>query len=93
MIEKEKTKNEVDKTKTAAPVEIKYFDEAVIKCSCGAVHKVGSTKESGNVEICSACHPFYTGTQKFIDSAGRLEKFKARIKASQDIKNKSQNKK
>ncbi|OGD34973.1 50S ribosomal protein L31 [Candidatus Azambacteria bacterium RIFCSPHIGHO2_01_46_10] len=56
----------------------KYFSEAEIKCACGASRKTGSTKEKTEVEICSNCHPFYTGKGKFIDTAGRVEKFRAR---------------
>lgn len=54
-----------------------YHDKATITCSCGNVIKVGSTKESYSTELCSKCHPFYTGKQKTVDSAGRIEKFKA----------------
>lgn len=50
-----------------------------IKCACGAIHEIGSTKQSMEVEICSQCHPFYTGKEKLIDAAGRVEKFKARL--------------
>jgi large subunit ribosomal protein L31 len=56
----------------------KYFDKAEVTCACGAKFFVGSTKEKINVEICSACHPFYTGNDKVIDAAGRVERFKAR---------------
>lgn len=91
MKDAKKVKKEESKTTDTPP--IKYFEEAVVTCSCGVAHKVGSTQESGTVEVCSACHPFYTGTQKFIDSAGRLEKFKARVQASQDLKKKTKNKK
>ncbi|MBU6415339.1 50S ribosomal protein L31 [Patescibacteria group bacterium] len=56
-----------------------YFPEAKIKCACGHVTTVGSTKESVEVEICSHCHPFYTGKEKMIDAAGRVEKFKRRL--------------
>jgi len=55
-----------------------YFPNAIIKCACGNEIKIGSTKEKAEVEICSACHPFFTGKQKIIDTAGRVEKFKAR---------------
>jgi len=55
-----------------------YHDKAVITCACGAVFPVGSTKDNLTVEICSQCHPFYTGNEKIIDTAGRVEKFKAR---------------
>ncbi|MBI5787198.1 MAG: 50S ribosomal protein L31 [Candidatus Niyogibacteria bacterium] len=56
----------------------KYFENAVIKCACGKAYKVGSTKENIEVEICANCHPFYTGKEKLIDAAGRVEKFKAK---------------
>ncbi len=58
-----------------------YFSNAKAKCACGASFEVGSTMKDIEVEICSACHPFYTGNEKIIDSAGRVEKFKARMKA------------
>lgn len=45
-------------------------------CACGATFEVGSTKENIKVEICSKCHPFFTGKQKFVDSAGRIDRFK-----------------
>ena len=56
----------------------KYFPGAVIKCACGNKITAGSTKENIEVELCSACHPFFTGKEKLIDTAGRVEKFKAR---------------
>lgn len=56
----------------------KYFPNAAVVCACGNKFTVGSTKESISVEICSACHPFYTGGDKVIDTAGRVERFKAR---------------
>jgi len=55
-----------------------YYPQAVIKCACGKTYKVGSTKEKIEVEICAACHPFFTGKEKLIDIAGRVEKFKAK---------------
>ncbi|PIR98589.1 MAG: 50S ribosomal protein L31 [Candidatus Colwellbacteria bacterium CG10_big_fil_rev_8_21_14_0_10_41_28] len=60
----------------------KYTDKATIKCSCGNTIVVGSTKDSMEVEICSSCHPFYTGKDKLVDTAGRVEKFKARREAA-----------
>lgn len=61
-----------------AEIHPKYY-EAKIKCACGAVHNIGSAKESMEVEICSHCHPFYTGKEKLVDTAGRVEKFKAKL--------------
>ena len=55
-----------------------YHSGAIIACACGNKIKAGSTVESIHVEICSACHPFFTGNKKIIDTAGRVEKFKAR---------------
>lgn len=51
-----------------------YF-ETTVRCACGNTFKTRSTKKAINVEICSACHPFYTGKQKFVDSEGRVERF------------------
>ncbi|HCJ45418.1 MAG: 50S ribosomal protein L31 [Candidatus Moranbacteria bacterium] len=53
-----------------------YFKEATITCSCGAVLETGSTVETMHTEICSQCHPFYTGKKKFIDATGRVDRFK-----------------
>ncbi len=55
-----------------------YFPEAAVTCACGRTFAVGSTKEKLEVEICSNCHPFYSGNDKILDTAGRVEKFKAR---------------
>ena len=57
----------------------KYHTEAHTSCACGSKFKVGSTKEKLEVEICSKCHPFYTGGSKLVDAAGRVEKFKQRL--------------
>ncbi|OQX71235.1 50S ribosomal protein L31 [Candidatus Parcubacteria bacterium 4484_255] len=65
----------------------KYYPKAVITCSCGAKFVVGSTTKKMQIEICSQCHPLYTGKQKFIDTAGRLERYKKRIKKSESLKN------
>ena len=51
---------------------------ATITCACGATYKVGSTKKDQRLEICAQCHPFFTGKQKFVDTAGRVEKFRQR---------------
>lgn len=73
----------------------KYYEKAKIQCACGNIIEVGSTAENIKVEICSACHPLFTGKQKLIDKAGRVEKFKARLaKAASKTKpaKKSENK-
>ena len=55
-----------------------YHSDVKAVCACGATYIVGSTKSEIGVEICSACHPFYTGNDKIIDTAGRVERFKKR---------------
>lgn len=55
-----------------------YFAKANVKCACGNTFTVGSTKEALDVEVCSACHPFYVGDDSKKMVAGRLEKFRAR---------------
>lgn len=51
------------------------YGEAVVKCACGETFVTGSTKKELRVEICSKCHPFYTGKQKLVDTGGRVDKF------------------
>lgn len=65
-----------------------YFPEAKVVCACGRAFSVGSTREKISVEICSACHPFYTGNEKILDAAGRVEKFKARSSVAKTMKDK-----
>lgn len=55
------------------------YYQAAVRCACGNTFVVGSTKKELEVEICSACHPFYTGGSKIVDTAGRVERFKARL--------------
>ncbi len=57
----------------------KYYPEAKVHCSCGATFTVGATKEYIETEICANCHPFFTGKEKIIDTAGQIEKFKKRL--------------
>ncbi len=52
------------------------YKETTIVCACGEVIHTRSTKQNIKIEICSKCHPFFTGKQKFVDTAGRVEKFK-----------------
>ena len=65
-----------------------YFPEAKVVCACGRTFTVGSTQEKLEVEICSACHPFYTGNEKILDAAGRVEKFKNRSSVAKALKDK-----
>ena len=52
------------------------YTDTTVKCACGSVIEVGSTKSDIRVEICSKCHPFFTGKQKLVDTAGRIERFR-----------------
>ena len=56
------------------------YEETTITCACGEVIHTRSTKKNIRVEICSKCHPFFTGDKKFVDTAGRIERFKKRYK-------------
>jgi large subunit ribosomal protein L31 len=59
------------------------YNESEIRCACGNVIKTRSTKPSLMIGICNVCHPFYTGTQKFVDTAGRVDKFQQRMVKTQ----------
>ena len=61
-----------------AKIHPKYV-ETTVTCGCGSTFKTRSTRPTIQVEICSQCHPFYTGKQKFVDTAGRVEKFRRRF--------------
>jgi large subunit ribosomal protein L31 len=58
------------------------YEESTVTCACGSTFKTRSTKNEIRVEICSQCHPFFTGKQKFIDSAGRVEKFQKKYQTT-----------
>ena len=70
----------------------KYYPEAMAKCVCGHTFKIGSTKPEISVEICSACHPFYTGKEKLVDTAGRVERYKKMVERGRQMKAKGKNK-
>lgn len=57
------------------------YAQTTVTCACGNVIETGSTKSDIRVEICSKCHPFFTGKQKFVDAGGRLDRFKKRLAA------------
>lgn len=63
-------------------VHPQYHKDATITCSCGNVITVGSTKKELHTELCSKCHPFYTGQQKLVDTAGRVDKFRNKQEAA-----------
>jgi len=62
-----------------------YNQKAKFTCSCGNTLEVGSTLPEIHVEICSNCHPFFTGKQKYIDTAGRIDRFKAKLEAREKL--------
>ncbi len=80
------------KKEVSAVVAPKYYPKAVAKCACGAEFAVGSTMESIDMEICSQCHPLFTGNEKSMDTAGRVERFKARSAAAKPKKVKEEKK-
>jgi len=63
-----------------AKIHPQYHNDAQVICSCGNTFTTGSTKKVLKVELCSKCHPFFTGEQRIVDTAGRVERFKRRYK-------------
>lgn len=59
------------------------YDKSKVECICGNSWETRSTVSSIKIELCSVCHPFFTGKQKLVDTAGRVDKFKARMEAAQ----------
>ncbi|EFO79987.1 ribosomal protein L31 [Oscillochloris trichoides DG-6] len=62
----------------------KYHTEGIVCTTCGTHWKIGSTRPNMRVEICSNCHPFYTGEQRIVDTAGQVDRFMRRLSAAQD---------
>jgi large subunit ribosomal protein L31 len=60
-----------------------YYPEAKVICSCGNTFTVGSTQKEIRVELCSKCHPYYTGEQRVVDTAGRVERFRRRYEKTE----------
>lgn len=72
----------------------RWFKKAKISCACGNVFYVGSTKSQIDVDVCSLCHPFYTGQMKYLDTAGRVESFNIKMsQASKKLISKSEKRK
>lgn len=61
-----------------------YYPDATVTCACGSDFTIGSTVEELEVEMCSDCHPFYTGVEKTVDTAGRIDKFRARQEKAEE---------
>ena len=66
----------------------KYFDKAKVICACGYEFETGSTQAEIKTELCSNCHPFFTGKQKLVDTARRVEKFKDKLKVRSTLADK-----
>jgi len=66
----------------------KFYPKASVKCACGNTFNVGSTLEHIDTEICSQCHPFYTGKEKIVDTLGRVDKFRKRMAKKDELKKK-----
>ena len=69
----------------------KYY-KTTAKCACGAEYEIGSTKENVRVDICSACHPLFTGKQKLLDAEGRVQKFQKKYSGIKSVKKAPQKK-
>lgn len=63
----------------------KYYPEAKVVCSCGNTFTTGSTKELIRTDVCSACHPFFTGEQRIVDAAGQVERFMKRLEKREEF--------
>lgn len=61
-----------------------YYDKVKVICACGNSFETGSTVKKMNLDVCGACHPFYTGQQKIMDNAGRVDRFKKKIQQATD---------
>ena len=70
-----------------------YYKNTKVACSCGAKFEIGSTIPDLKVEICSNCHPLYTGKKRFVDTAGRLDRFKAREEKTRKLQEELETKK
>lgn len=69
-----------------AEIHPTYYPKTKVSCACGNTFTVGSTREAISPSICSACHPFYTGNEKIVDTQGRVDRFKKRLEKSTNAK-------
>jgi large subunit ribosomal protein L31 len=68
----------------------KYFSDAQVICACGNTWTTGATQKEIRTDVCSACHPFFTGEQRIVDTAGQVERFMRRLEKKQEIGQESQ---
>jgi len=73
-----------------AEIHPTYFPEATIVCACGNTWKTGSTQETTRTDICSACHPFYTGEQRIVDTEGQVDRFYKKLKSHEEFEKEKQ---
>lgn len=81
------------KTDMKKDIHPEYHSDCKVVCVCGNSFTTGSTESGIKVELCSACHPFYTGKQKLVDSAKRVEKFETKVKTSSTVAKEKKGKK
>jgi large subunit ribosomal protein L31 len=62
-----------------------YYPEATVVCACGNTWKTGATQETVRTDVCSACHPFFTGEQRIVDTAGQVERFMRRLEKKVEL--------
>ncbi len=71
----------------------KYYEHSKVTCMCGNSFEIGSTVEEIHLDVCSACHPLYTGAHRFVDTAGRVDKFKAKLEKAKKMQKNNKSKK
>ena len=76
-----------------AKIHPKWYPDCQVSCACGNVFTTGATVSKLRVQLCSKCHPFFTGEQKFVDTLGRVERFQKKQKAANQVKAKKKEKK
>jgi large subunit ribosomal protein L31 len=64
----------------------KYYPDALVVCACGNSWTTGATQKEIRTDVCSACHPFYTGEQRIVDTAGQVERFMRRLERKVELK-------
>jgi large subunit ribosomal protein L31 len=89
VVEKNKEKIKAVEKQVQIP-EIAFFEDAKVVCACGNTFTTGSTKKEIRVEICSNCHPFFTGQEKFVDTEGRVERFQRMAESKKERKPKKE---
>ena len=73
-----------------AEIHPTYYPESIVVCACGNTWKTGSTQESIRTDICSACHPFYTGEQRIVDTEGQVDRFYKKLKSHEEFEKEKQ---